>query len=260
MKWTLFSYLPIQLICIGIVARLIVLGVLLHRRLALRYPCLSLFLLGGAAQAAFILWCAWHARTGYYDAYRATAFVPHILWGLLAGEIFFKLAGHFPITKSTFGIGALSAAIGLSVAYWTLRGGGWQGPIGQHLGRAWVILLGALIFCVVSGAIFKFFADEFRFNANRRAYAIIGSALMLVHLYGQERARRIERSDRIVEFSMTGGTIIAAVLWGRKLRRDSDDIDSRQADPVELIKALGKFREVENEARGVDGGTPRDDG
>jgi hypothetical protein len=108
------SHPLIVLMLLGILAKLLVGCTLFCRCLAVKYPGVLVYLLGGALRSSWLIWCGVHSPTGYHDAWIATQWVPIILLAVLLVQCHWSMAGHFRNVR-WFALISLGAYLSLSL-------------------------------------------------------------------------------------------------------------------------------------------------
>lgn len=252
MSWDLFGHRSIQLVCLGIAIKLVCAAVLWRAGRATVYPYATTFLVGKALRSCYLLWCGFHSKTGYYDAWQQSEWLSNLLWALLALEVFLAMARHFPLTEATFGYLAILSGVGLGLGVLTRSGGKFAGPVGVELGKSWVALFACLFVVTTGGLLYRFFAD-FKLRRNVVVFVPVAGLLILTQLVVHERIRRTGRASAAEQSVIVGATALAAVIWAWRMNRRGDDFTLPPPDPVKLIKGLYALRRVRRELKRVRG-------
>jgi len=126
----------IMLMMLGIIAKMAVAGALCRRRLAVKYPAVMLYLVGGVLRSSWLIWCGMQSPTGYHDAWIAMQWVPIILTSLLIVDLHMEMARHFRNVR----LFALTSVLAYMAVAWGVAA--MVAPIGQ---RIWPEPVGAAI-------------------------------------------------------------------------------------------------------------------
>lgn len=110
------------LLAISVVVRLLTFVALAHRGLATRYLGLSAYLLAGCIRSILLLAWGYSAPGGYGVMWNASAWVPHLLFALLAIDGIRLMSDHFKnYRRFAAFVGALSLTVGIAIA-WVMSG------------------------------------------------------------------------------------------------------------------------------------------
>lgn len=238
------AHLVIQWWIAGICLQILCLWMLIRRGQYWRHSGVTVWLVLSIAAQLYQLSRGVQSKTGYYYAYRETAWIADFALACLVAGVFYRAVVHFvaPVRLAA-GMVAILGGVATVVAVQFAGdavNGKWDRTIGQMIATRGNYTLGAAVFLLLSRAIFLAMTHRtLTINARRSldATALLAGGTWVIYM-----VCKLGAPTRLENYSTVALHMTACAMW-MLMRRSGDD----SGMPVEPIAPSRFFREMDSE-------------